>query len=72
MRARREASTPPAIVARLHRDVATVMAEPGLKRFFADQGFEAESTSPETFQAFVRTEIDRWAEIVKAGGTGAL
>jgi tripartite-type tricarboxylate transporter receptor subunit TctC len=38
-----------------------------VKNFFASQGFQVSGSTPPEIQAFVTSEVARWADIVKAG-----
>jgi tripartite-type tricarboxylate transporter receptor subunit TctC len=62
------AGTPREIIARLSGDVARVLALPDVKERLARSGFEVLLSSPEEFGEFVRSEIDKWAKVVKASG----
>ncbi len=62
------ATTPKVIVAQLNADIAKVLLRPDLReRLTADMVEPVASTSAE-FQAFIRSEIVRWAPVVKASG----
>ena len=60
--------TPPAIVARLNREMNAVLTSedmiPTLKRF----GYEAKTTTPDEFKAFFAAELRKWPPILKAAG----
>ena len=60
--------TPPALLARLHEEVARAMQAPEIRDAFAQQGFRVEATPPAEFAAFVRAEVAKWARVVKEGG----
>ena len=62
------AGTPQDIVTRLQQEVARAMATPQLKDVWAQQGASAGGNSPSEFGAFVKAEIAKWAEVVKASG----
>jgi len=57
--------TPPAIVAKLHREVVRILALPDVRERFAAQAAEPVGSSPEEFRAYIRSEIDRWAVVSK-------
>src|SRR5437016_3511886 len=59
------AGTPRAIVARFHGDTVKTLADPGVKKKFADLGVEAVSSTPEQFAAFIRTEMDKYGKLIK-------
>jgi len=62
------AKTPPAIIARLHRDIVKVVLAPELKAQFETQGYDAVGGTPTEFSAFIRTESDKYAKVVKFSG----
>ncbi len=60
------AGTPPAIVDRLHAEVAKAVALPDIRARFIDQGVElAASTSPAECNAFMKVESDKYVQIVR-------
>ena len=59
--------TPPAILERLHAEVARAMQSPDIRDDFARQGFLVEATTPADFAAFVASETARWGAVVRAG-----
>ena len=60
------AGTPREIVARLHTEVAQIVRLPDItERLFA-QGVEPVANTPDQFTEFIKSEITRWARVVKA------
>ena len=59
------AGTPRAIVAKLNADTVKALADPDVKKKFADLGVEAVSSTPEQFSAFIRAEMDKYARLIK-------
>jgi len=55
------AGTPPAIVARLHQEVAKAVAAPDLRERLAPQGAVLVGNSPAEFRAQIAQEVDQWA-----------
>jgi tripartite-type tricarboxylate transporter receptor subunit TctC len=62
---------PRPLLARINTGVRTAMASAEMKERFAIQGIEIATGTPEAFLALVRSEIDRWAKIVKTAGIKA-
>jgi tripartite-type tricarboxylate transporter receptor subunit TctC len=62
------AGTPPDRVARLHAATAAAMARPATANQFTSQGARIIVNKPEEALAFIRAEVDRWAEVVRASG----
>ena len=61
-------ATRPAVIDRLHAAMVTTLAAPDLKQKLFDQGFTATTTSREEFASFIKTELVRWAKVVKDSG----
>ena len=59
------AGTPRSIVARFHGDTVKTLADPDVKKKFADLGVEAVSSTPEQFAAFIRAEMDKYGKLIK-------
>ena len=59
------AGTPKAIVDKLHRDTVKALADPEVKKKFADLGVEAVSSSPAQFSAFIKAEMAKYAKLIK-------
>ena len=63
------AGTPPEIVAKLHQSISKVLAMPDVRDKLLNAGIEpAGSKSPEEFAAFIRTQADTRARVIKAVG----
>ena len=63
------ARTPREIVTRLHAAVVQALQDPVIRKRFIDGGADpTPSASPEEFAAVIRTEIKKWAKVVKDAG----
>jgi tripartite-type tricarboxylate transporter receptor subunit TctC len=62
------AGTPKEIVAKLNAETVKVVNSPELKAFMQSQGGEATSSTPEELSALLRSELAKWARVVKAAG----
>ena len=62
------AATPRAIIDRLHAETAKALNEPAIKDALKKLGADPMEMTPAQFDAFVRTEIDVNAALVKAAG----
>ena len=62
------AGTPKDIVAKLNAASVKALATPEMRERLAAQGADPVGNSPEQFAAFIKSEIDKWAKIVKASG----
>ena len=65
------AGTPRAIVSRLHSEYARALALPEVKQRLENLGFEIVASAPDVFAAYIKTEIVKWAKVVKASGAKA-
>ncbi|UDM52378.1 tripartite tricarboxylate transporter substrate-binding protein [Cupriavidus sp. MP-37] len=57
------AGTPPAAIDRLHREVASMLAEAPVRRRLAEMGFAVVAGSPEALSKRVAEEVPRWARV---------
>jgi tripartite-type tricarboxylate transporter receptor subunit TctC len=60
--------TPAPIIDKLNAEVAALLKAPDVDKRLAAMGAEAAPTTPEEFGRIVRSEIARWAPVVKASG----
>jgi tripartite-type tricarboxylate transporter receptor subunit TctC len=60
--------TPAAIVAKLNQEVRKALETPELQKRFAELGGEIRPMSPGELAAYVRSEHDKWAKVVKTAG----
>ena len=65
------AGTPQPIIARIDFEVARILKLPEVRAKLDAQGFEPVASTPESFGAFMRSEIELWAKAVKASGARA-
>jgi tripartite-type tricarboxylate transporter receptor subunit TctC len=59
------AGTPGRIVEKLNADTVKALADPDVKKRFADLGVEAVSSTPAQFAAFIRAEMGKYAKLIK-------
>ena len=62
------AGTPAEIVKKMHGTVMSILATPDMKDRLDKAGAEVRAMSPEQFGAFIRSEKERWAKVVKESG----
>jgi len=62
------ARTPPQIVARLHEVLVSVIGAPDMQDKLAAQGLDPVGNTPQQFAAVIKSEIAKWAKVVKASG----
>ncbi len=62
------AGTPPAIVSRLHAEMARALQAPAVRADFTARGSEVIAGTPEQFAVHLKSELEKWARVVKASG----
>ena len=65
------AGSPPAALQRLNVEVNRVVQQPDVRERFAAQGAEPLTGNVEQVMAYTRSEIDKWARVVKGAGLKA-
>jgi tripartite-type tricarboxylate transporter receptor subunit TctC len=60
------AKTPKEIVLRMNTEVEKIIKGPDLRERFVNDGLDPVGGSPESFAAFIRTEIDKYAKVISA------
>jgi tripartite-type tricarboxylate transporter receptor subunit TctC len=65
------AKTPRAIIDRLHDEIVKVIRAPEIAADIVAQGIEPIGNTPEEFGRIIRTDIERWAKILKGAKTQA-
>ncbi|HEX7891767.1 MAG TPA: tripartite tricarboxylate transporter substrate binding protein [Ramlibacter sp.] len=63
--------TPPAVVARLQRDIAKVLAMPEISRKLVQDGLEPVGSTPEQFRDFLVADKAKWGRIIKQANVKA-
>lgn len=62
------AGTPPAIVRRLNVEIVKILNLPDVRERLSGLGAEIVADSPEEFGALVKSEVVKWADVVKKSG----
>lgn len=61
------AGTAQPIVQRLHEAISDIARSPQTAAFFSERGITVEHNSPEQFHQLIKDDLQRWAEVIKAG-----
>ena len=62
------AGTPKPVITRLHGDLVNILKQPDVVQRLDGLGFEIVASTPDQFGAYIRSEIKKWAKVVKASG----
>jgi tripartite-type tricarboxylate transporter receptor subunit TctC len=65
------AGTPPAILARLHKEISEIQNGPEMQKQFAADGAEITRMSSAEFATMIETELEKWGRVVKQAGIRA-
>lgn len=64
-------ATPKDVVQKISADINKVLQSAEVKQRMADIGLTPVGNTPEQFDAYIRSEIPKWAQVVKASGATA-
>jgi tripartite-type tricarboxylate transporter receptor subunit TctC len=62
------AGTPKEVIAALHGAIAATVNDPAVRKALTDLGVDVVGGTPEELRAYLKSEIPKWAEVVKASG----
>jgi len=65
------AATPNEIVTKLHAEIVRTLADPEVKDRMKTLGAVVVGSTPAEFAAFLRSDLGKWAEVIKASGAKA-
>ena len=60
--------TPPEVVRKLHDDIVRVVRQPEAGKALAAATIDIVANTPEEFAAYIKSEVAKWAQVVKASG----
>jgi tripartite-type tricarboxylate transporter receptor subunit TctC len=52
-------------VDRFSAEIVKLLANPEIRKFYADQGTIAQGSTPAAFGAVIKADIDKWAHVIK-------
>ena len=59
---------PRAVVAKLNAEVVRILLTPEVKKVFEHEAGESVGNTPEAFGAIIRSELAKWAKVIRAAG----
>jgi len=59
------AGTPRDVVMKLNGAFAKVMADPAITQRLSESGFEPQTSTPDQFAAYMKSEIAKWAKVIR-------
>ena len=62
------ARTPRSVVSKLNTDIVAAVRSPEVQKHLTSLTVETRTTTPEQFDAFIREDVARWADVVKRAG----
>jgi tripartite-type tricarboxylate transporter receptor subunit TctC len=62
------AGTPKDIIAALHAATAATVNDPAVRKALTDLGVDVVGGTPDELRAYLKSEIPKWAEVVKTSG----
>jgi tripartite-type tricarboxylate transporter receptor subunit TctC len=65
------AGSPKRVITKLHDEVVNVLRVADVHERLAGLGFETIGNTPEQFASYIKTEIAKWAQVVKQSGARA-
>ena len=62
------ASTPAASIERLNTTIVRIVREPAMSKYLSEQGAEPRTMTPAEYGDYLKSEVAKWAKVVKASG----
>lgn len=59
------ANTPRSIIMKLNAEFAKVMSDPAIKQRLSESGFELQTSTPDEFSAYMKSEIAKWRKVIR-------
>jgi tripartite-type tricarboxylate transporter receptor subunit TctC len=63
--------TPAAIINRLNAEIVKALHSPDVTQLLLNQGLEVKTSTPQEFGAYMRSEYDKWAKVIRDAGIQA-
>jgi tripartite-type tricarboxylate transporter receptor subunit TctC len=65
------AKTPQEIIGKIHADTVAALAEPAVRKKLEAGGVMVVGSTPDELASFLRSELDRWGQVIKAANIKA-
>jgi tripartite-type tricarboxylate transporter receptor subunit TctC len=62
------AGTPRPVIDRIQGEMGKLLAAPDVRERFGSQGVDPAATTPQEFKAYLKSEVAKWAVVIKASG----
>ena len=62
------AGTPKEVIAALNKATVGALEDPAVRKALTDSGVDVKSSTPEWLRDYIKSEIPKWAEVIKASG----
>lgn len=62
------AGTPDALVKKINADVMKVLASPEVSKKLLERGIDTRASTPQEFGTYIKAEVPKWTDVVKASG----
>lgn len=62
------ARTPPAIIQKMHADTVAALTDPATRERLEQLGVVVVGSTPQALGAFLKSEMDKWAPVIKEAG----
>ncbi len=56
---------------RCNKAIVGALNDPAVRKALTDSGVDVNSSTPEWLRAYIKSEIPKWAEVIKASGAKA-
>ncbi len=63
------AGTPPAMIARLNAEMVAALNDPEIRSAMRNLGMEPAPMKADEFEQYIKSEIQKWAKVIKTAGT---
>ena len=62
------ARTPRPIIDRLNAEIVKALHQPDVKQLLLTQGLEVRTSTPQEFGAYIKSEYEKWAKVIRTAG----